>query len=39
VLLALVLDRTAGLWWADPLAAGVVAVVALNEGREGWTSA
>jgi divalent metal cation (Fe/Co/Zn/Cd) transporter len=39
VLLALILDRTAGLWWADPLAAGIVAVVALNEGREGWSSA
>ena len=39
VLLALLLDRAAGLWWADPLAAAVVALVALNEGREGWTSA
>lgn len=39
VLLALVLDRVAGWWWADPLAAGVVALVALNEGREGWATA
>src|SRR5207302_6336704 len=39
VLLALLLDRIAGLWWADPLAAAVVALVAFNEGREGWTSA
>jgi divalent metal cation (Fe/Co/Zn/Cd) transporter len=36
VLLALVLDRLAGWWWADPLAAAVVAVIALNEGREAW---
>jgi divalent metal cation (Fe/Co/Zn/Cd) transporter len=39
VLLALVLDRAAGWWWADPLAAGIVALVALKEGREGWASA
>jgi divalent metal cation (Fe/Co/Zn/Cd) transporter len=39
VLLALVLQTTAGWWWTDPLAAGVVAIVAFNEAREGWESA
>ena len=39
VLVALLLDRAAGWWWADPLAAGVVALVALNEGRDGWAAA
>jgi divalent metal cation (Fe/Co/Zn/Cd) transporter len=38
ILLALAADRLAGWWWADPLAAGVVAVIALNEAREDWTS-
>ena len=36
ILAALAADRLAGWWWADPLAAGVVALVALNEGREHW---
>jgi len=27
-----------GWWWADPLAAGIVGLIALNEGRENWTS-
>jgi divalent metal cation (Fe/Co/Zn/Cd) transporter len=39
VLLALVLQTTTGWWWTDPLAAGVVAIVAFNEAREGWQSA
>ena len=34
---ALILDTTAGWWWADPLAAALVAVVALNEAREALT--
>jgi len=38
VLVALVADRLAGWWWADPLAAGVVGLIALNEARENWTS-
>ena len=33
---ALILDTIAGWWWADPLAAGVVAIVALNEAREAF---
>ena len=38
ILFALVADRLVGWWWADPLAAGVVGLVALNEARENWTS-
>ena len=38
VLGALVVDRLAGWWWADPLAAGVVGLIALNEARENWGS-
>jgi divalent metal cation (Fe/Co/Zn/Cd) transporter len=37
ILLALGLDTLIGWWWADPMAAGVVAVVALNEARELWS--
>jgi divalent metal cation (Fe/Co/Zn/Cd) transporter len=37
VLLAgLVLNSTLGWWWADPLAALVIAAVAVKEGREAW---
>jgi divalent metal cation (Fe/Co/Zn/Cd) transporter len=36
VLAALLADRVMGWWWADPLAAAIVAVVALNEARENW---
>lgn len=39
VLVALGLQMIAGWWWTDPLAAGVVAIVAFNEAREGWQSA
>jgi divalent metal cation (Fe/Co/Zn/Cd) transporter len=39
ILLALALQAIAGWWWTDPLAAGVVAIVAFNEAREGWRSA
>ena len=37
VLAALLADRLMGWWWADPLAAVIVAVVALNEARENWS--
>ena len=37
VLLAgLVLNATVGWWWADPVAALVIAALAANEGREAW---
>jgi divalent metal cation (Fe/Co/Zn/Cd) transporter len=37
VLLAgLVLNATAGWWWADPIAAVGIAGLALREGREAW---
>jgi divalent metal cation (Fe/Co/Zn/Cd) transporter len=37
VLLAgLVLNATAGWWWADPLAALLIAALAVREGREAW---
>ncbi len=36
VLVALVVDHLFGWWWADPLAAAVVGVVALAEARENW---
>jgi len=37
VLLAgLILNATLGWWWADPLAALVIAAVAVKEGREAW---
>jgi divalent metal cation (Fe/Co/Zn/Cd) transporter len=39
VLAALLADRLIGWWWADPLAAVIVAVVALNEARENWSEA
>jgi len=32
----LLLNALAGLWWADPAAALVIAAVAANEGRESW---
>jgi divalent metal cation (Fe/Co/Zn/Cd) transporter len=37
ILVALALNTAFGWWWADPLAAGVVAVLAANEARESWT--
>ncbi len=37
ILAALALDVLFGWWWADPVAAAIVAVVALNEARELWT--
>jgi divalent metal cation (Fe/Co/Zn/Cd) transporter len=36
ILTALVLDTVAGWWWSDPLAAGLVAIVALREAHESW---
>lgn len=36
LLVGLVLNATVGWWWADPLAAAAVAVVALREGRQAW---
>ena len=36
LLIGLVLNATAGWWWADPLAALVIAALAFNEGRAAW---
>jgi divalent metal cation (Fe/Co/Zn/Cd) transporter len=36
LLVGLLLNATAGFWWADPLAALVIAGVAVKEGRESW---
>lgn len=36
VLIGLVLNATAGWWWADPVAALVVAAIAAHEGLEAW---
>ena len=36
VLIGLVLDATLGWWWADPVAALVIAAVAAREGVEAW---
>lgn len=36
VLIGLGLNAVAGWWWADPIAALVVAAIAANEGREAW---
>ena len=32
----LLLNASAGWWWADPLAALAIAVLAANEGRQAW---
>ena len=32
----LLLNASVGWWWADPLAAFAIAVLAVNEGREAW---
>ena len=39
VLLSLALNATLGWWFADPVAALVVAIIALGEGREHWEEA
>jgi divalent metal cation (Fe/Co/Zn/Cd) transporter len=36
LLVGLVLNSALGWWWADPLAALVIAAVALKEGRDAW---
>lgn len=36
LLVGLLLNALAGWWWADPLAALVIAGVAVREGREAW---
>jgi divalent metal cation (Fe/Co/Zn/Cd) transporter len=36
ILAALLADRLFGWWWADPLAAAIVGLVALSEARENW---
>ncbi|MEX1037404.1 MAG: cation transporter [Acidimicrobiia bacterium] len=38
-LTGLALNAALGLWWADPLAALLVSVFALNEARENWQEA
>lgn len=39
VLAGLALNSTVGWWWADPIAALAIAVVALREGTEAWAEA
>lgn len=36
LLVGLVANATLGWWWADPVAALVIAVAAIKEGREAW---
>ena len=36
LLAGLILNATAGWWWADPVAALGIAALAVNEGREAW---
>lgn len=36
LLVGLVLNAAAGWWWADPIAALAIAVLAIHEGREAW---
>ena len=36
LLVGLLLNAVAGLWWADPAAALVISFVAVKEGRESW---
>jgi divalent metal cation (Fe/Co/Zn/Cd) transporter len=36
LLIGLLLNALAGWWWADPIAALVIAAVALQEGRQSW---
>jgi divalent metal cation (Fe/Co/Zn/Cd) transporter len=36
LLLGLLLNASVGWWWADPLAALVIAGLAFKEGREAW---
>lgn len=36
VLTGLILNATLGWWWADPVAALIIAALAVREGREAW---
>ena len=36
LLVGLVLNATAGWWWADPIAGLIIAAVAVKEGRAAW---
>ena len=36
LIVGLVLNATVGWWWADPLAALAIALLALREGLEAW---
>jgi divalent metal cation (Fe/Co/Zn/Cd) transporter len=36
LLVGLLLNAVAGIWWADPAAAMVISLVAVKEGRESW---
>jgi divalent metal cation (Fe/Co/Zn/Cd) transporter len=36
VLAGLLLNATLGWWWADPIAALLIAALAVREGREAW---
>ena len=36
LLAGLVLNATVGWWWADPIAAIGLGILALREGREAW---
>jgi divalent metal cation (Fe/Co/Zn/Cd) transporter len=36
LLVGLVANSALGWWWADPVAALVIAAVAVKEGREAW---
>jgi divalent metal cation (Fe/Co/Zn/Cd) transporter len=36
LLVGLLLNATVGWWWADPVAALVIATLAIHEGREAW---
>jgi divalent metal cation (Fe/Co/Zn/Cd) transporter len=39
ILIALILNAVAGLWWADPAAAAVVALFCLREAGQNWKEA
>jgi divalent metal cation (Fe/Co/Zn/Cd) transporter len=36
LLVGLLLNATVGWWWADPIAALIIAALAIHEGREAW---
>lgn len=36
LLIGLILNAAVGWWWADPLAAVIIAALAVKEGREAW---